>query len=313
MSSSPAAHAPSRLTEIPLLLLLALLWGSSYTLIKVAVATIPPFTMGAVRTLLGGLVLAAIVLLRRVEWPKDSGLVKRLYLQGLLNGVIPFTLVGWAEQSVGAGLATILNSTTPIFTFLLTVSIFRHEPVTARQLAGVALGMAGVCLIVGLEALQGLGREFLAQLALLIAAVSYSVGVIAGRRLAPDPMMSAAGTMLCAATILVPLSLIVDQPWTLEPSTASAISVVALALFNTGLGYMVYFRLIHTLGSVGTTAQAYIRVPIGVALGVFFLGEMLSPTLGIGLICVVAGVAAMTMKRRSRKSAAEAATAAQLL
>jgi drug/metabolite transporter (DMT)-like permease len=242
--------------------------------------------------------------LRGVTWPNDPALWRRLYLQGLLNGVIPFTLVGWAEQTVGAGLATILNSTTPIFAFLLTIAIFQHERVTARQLAGVVLGMAGVCLIVGLEALQGLGREVLAQLALLVAAASYGMGVIAGRRLAPDPMMSAAGTMLCAASLLVPLSIVVDQPWTLQPSNASLAAVIALALFNTGLGYVIYFRLIQTLGSVGTTAQAYIRVPIGVAAGVIFLGEMLSPTLGIGLICVVAGVAAMTMKRRSARAPA---------
>jgi drug/metabolite transporter (DMT)-like permease len=294
---NPAQPASPPVTEILLLLVLATLWGVSYTLIKVAVETVPPLSMGAGRTVVAAMILLAIVRLRGLTWPRDPALWGRLYLQGMLNAVLPFTLVGWAEQTVDASLATILNSTTPIFTFLFTLVIFQHERLTGRQLFGVAIGMAGVCLIIGLEALQGLGREVLAQLALLAAAACYSFGVIVGRRLAPDPMMSAAGTMLCAATVLVPLSLAVDQPWTLEPSTSSLFAVLALGVFNTGLGYIIYFRLIHTLGSVGTTAQAYIRVPIGVAAGVFLLGEALSPTVGIGLICVVVGVAAMTMRR----------------
>jgi drug/metabolite transporter (DMT)-like permease len=296
--SGPKGASRAGFTDILLLLLLATLWGTSYSLIKVAVATVPPISVGAGRTLLAGLVLSTIIRFRGVSWPKDPALWRRLYLQGVLNGVIPFTLVGWAELTVDASLATILNSTTPIFAFLLTVAIFRHERMTGRHLAGIGLGMAGVCLIVGIEALQGLGREVVAQLALLAAAVSYSVGVIVGRNLAPDPMVSAAGTMLCAATILVPLSLVVDQPWTLQPSTASVLAVLALALFNSALGYIIYFHLIGTLGSVGTTAQAYIRVPIGVAAGVLLLGESLSPTIWMGLLCVVAGVAAMTMTRR---------------
>jgi drug/metabolite transporter (DMT)-like permease len=109
---------------------------------------------------------------------------------------------------------------------------------------------------------------------------------------------------LCASTILVPLSLIVDQPWTLQPSTVSLLAVLALAIFDSALGYIIYFHLITTLGSVGTTAQAYIRVPIGVAAGVLLLGESLSPTIWIGLVCVVAGVAAMTMRTRRAEAVA---------
>jgi drug/metabolite transporter (DMT)-like permease len=108
-------------------------------------------------------------------------------------------------------------------------------------------------------------------------------------------MAPAAGSLLSGAAILIPLSLAVEQPWTLTPSTSSLLALLALAVFSTALAFVIYFRLIQTLGSVGTTAQAYLRVPIGVGLGVLFLGERPSTTAWIGLACVVIGVAAMTI------------------
>jgi drug/metabolite transporter (DMT)-like permease len=111
-------------------------------------------------------------------------------------------------------------------------------------------------------------------------------------------MVPAAGSLVSGAAILIPLSLVVDRPWTLVPSTASLLALLGLSLFSTALAFVIYFRLIQTVGSVGTTAQAYLRVPIGVAIGVIFLGENLTPTAWIGLGCVVAGVAAMTIPAR---------------
>jgi drug/metabolite transporter (DMT)-like permease len=213
--------------------------------------------------------------------------------------VVPFTLIAWGEQTVQAGLATILNSTAPIFTFLLTAFIVRHEPVTARKLFGVIAGIAGICLIVGIEALSGLGQTLLAQLAIVAATICYAGAAIFGRSFkGHNPMVPATGSMLCGAAILIPASLAIDRPWSLAPSLDSILALLALSLFSTALAFTIYFRLLHTLGSVGTTSQAYLRVPIGVAIGVLFLGESLTSTAWIGLICVVAGVAAMTIPAR---------------
>jgi drug/metabolite transporter (DMT)-like permease len=111
-------------------------------------------------------------------------------------------------------------------------------------------------------------------------------------------MAPAAGSLLCGAAILMPISIAVERPWTLAPSSSSVLALLGLAVFSTAFAFVIYFRLIQTLGSVGTTAQAYLRVPIGVALGVLLLGESLSPTAWIGLGCVVVGVAAMTVPAR---------------
>jgi drug/metabolite transporter (DMT)-like permease len=228
--------------------------------------------------------------------------------QACLNSVIPFTLIAWAERSLDAGLATILNSTSPIFTFLLTLAIARHEPATARKLFGVLAGMAGICLIVGVQALSGIGEQLAAQIATVLATICYAGAAIFGRGFKGlDPMAPAAGSLVCGAAILIPIGLVVDRPWTLAPSMSSILALLGLAVFSTALAFVIYFRLIQTLGSVGTTAQAYLRVPIGVALGVVFLGESPSPTAWVGLGCVVIGVAAMTIPARRVIAASEAA------
>src|ERR1700704_866733 len=285
--------------DFALLALLATLWGASYTFIKLGVASIPPITLIAARTLIGGLLLLIILRWAGLSLPRDAATWRRFLFQACLNSVIPFTLIAWAERSLDAGLATILNSTAPVFTFLLTFAITRHEPVSLRKLFGVLAGLAGICLIVGVQALGGTGEPFVAQIAVVVATICYAGAAIFSRGFKGlDPMAPAAGSLLSGAAILVPLSLVVEQPWTLTPSTNSLLALLALAVFSTGLAFVIYFRLIQTLGSVGTTAQAYLRVPIGVGLGVVFLGERPSATAWIGLACVVIGVAAMTIPAR---------------
>jgi drug/metabolite transporter (DMT)-like permease len=236
---------------------------------------------------------------RGLRLPKDAATWRRFLFQACLNSVIPWTLIAWGERSLDAGLATILNSTSPIFTFFLTLAMTRHETLSARKLFGVVAGMAGICLIVGVQALAGLGVQLTAEIATVTATICYAGGAIFSRGFRGlDPMVPAAGSLLCGAAILVPLSLAVDHPWTLAPTTSSILALAGLAVFSTAFAFVIYFRLITTLGSVGTTAQAYLRVPIGVALGVIFLGETLTSTAWIGLGCVVIGVAAMTIPAR---------------
>jgi drug/metabolite transporter (DMT)-like permease len=291
-----SSQGPNHLVEIALLALLATLWGASYTFIKLGVATIPPLTLIAARTLIAGLLLLAIMRWRGLSLPRNAATYGRFLFQACLNSVVPFTLIAWAERSLDAGLATILNSTSPIFTFLLTLAITRHEALTARKLLGILAGLTGICLIVGVQALGGLGQQLAAQVAIVVATICYAGAAIFSRGFKGlDPMAPAAGSLLCGAVILLPVSLVVDRPWTLAPSMSSLLALLGLSVFSTAVAFVIYFRLIQTLGSVGTTAQAYMRVPIGVALGVVFLGETLSPTAWVGLGCVVIGVAAMTI------------------
>ncbi len=221
----PHPDQPLIAVELALLLLLATLWGASYTFIKVAVATIPPLTLIAARTAIAGAFLLAIMRWRGVRLPRDAASWRRFLFQACLNSVVPFTLIAWAEQSLDAGLATILNSTSPIFTFLLTAAITRHETVTAQKLFGVLAGIVGICLIVGVQALGGLGTELVAQIAIVAATICYAGAAIFSRGFRGlDPMAPAAGSLICGTAILTPASLIVDHPWTLAPSMSSVLS-----------------------------------------------------------------------------------------
>jgi drug/metabolite transporter (DMT)-like permease len=292
-------ETPNVTKELALLLALSTLWGASYSFIKIGVETIPPVTLIAARTFIAGAILLAVIRWRGLSLPRDATTWRRFLFQACLNSVVPFTLIAWAEQTTDAALATILNSTSPIFTFLLTALVTRHEAVTGRKLFGVGAGIVGICLIVGLQALAGLGQELWAQLAIVAATICYAGAAIFGKNFKGlDPIMPAAGSLICGATVLIPVSLVTERPWTLAPSMYSILALLALAVFSTALAFVIYFRLVQTLGSVGTTAQAYLRVPIGVAISVVFLGESLSPNGLIGLLCVIVGVAAMTIPSR---------------
>jgi len=293
--------ALNHIRELALLVLLATLWGASYTFIKVGVETIPPVTLIAARTFIASVVLLATLRAHGMALPTDATVWRRFLVQACLNSVVPFTLIAWAEQSLDAGLATILNACSPIFTFLLARGLARQGSATGRQLFGVVCGMIGICLIVGVQALDGIGQQLTAELAIIVATICYAGAAMFSRHFQGlDPILPATGSLVCGTLVLVPASLIVDRPWTLQPSVNSIAALICLAVFSTALAFTLYFRLIRTLGPIGTTAQAYVRVPIGVGIGAAFLGEMLAATSWIGLVCVIAGVAAMTLPKRSQ-------------
>jgi len=204
---------PNLARELALLLLLATLWGASYTFIKLGVATIAPITLIAARTAIAGLLLVAIMRWRGVRLPRDGATWRRFLLQACLNSVIPWTLLAWGERSVDAGLATILNSASPIFTFLLTAALTRHEAASPRKLVGVVAGMTGICLIVGVDAFGAIGEGLVAELAIVVATLCYACAAIFGRNFKGlDPMAPAAGSLLAGAAFLIPASLVLRVP-----------------------------------------------------------------------------------------------------
>jgi drug/metabolite transporter (DMT)-like permease len=278
-----------------LLLLLSTLWGASYTFIRVGVETIPPITFMAGRTSLAAVLLLLYLRAASVPLPRDVSVWKQFGVQALLNSVVPFTLLAWAEREVQAGIATILNSTAPVLAFAGTALLTRHEPVSKLKLLGVVAGLVGTCLAIGPSALEGGGGRLVPQLAIVCATVCYAAAAIYGRSFnGLHPALPAAGSLAVGAIALVPASLVVDRPWSLHPSRESLFALGALAVFSTALAMVIYFRLVRTIGSVGTTAQAYLRVPVGVFIGVLFLNESLPSTAWWGMACVVGGVLAMS-------------------
>jgi len=282
--------------ELALLGLLAGLWGSSYLLIKIALATIPPITLIALRVSIAAAFLVMVMRCQGTPFRRDWRTWRMLLIQAFFNSIASWTVLAWGQQHVDSGLAGVLNSTSPIFVFFITLLFTRHEAVTAWKLAGASLGLAGVALIVGLDALHGIGRQIAGQLAVLLGALLYAGAAIHGRRFsAIPPTVTAAGTMIWATVCLVPLSLAVDRPWTLTPSAGSIAAAAVLGLFCTGVALLLYFRLVRTIGSMGVASQSYLRAGVSVVLGTFVLGERISPASGLGLALILLGVLAINV------------------
>ena len=286
--------------EFALLAVLASLWGSSYLLIKVALTSYPPITLMAFRVTLAAAFLVVVMRVRGVSLPRDSHTRRILFVQSMLNSSVAWLALAWGQQFLPSGLAGVLNSTSPLFVFLLT-GLSASATKSIPKLVGVFLGFLGVALVVGLDALQGLGQQALAQGAVLFAAFLYGCAAINGKRLAHVPSLATAtGTMLCAMITLVPLSLAFDQPWNIQPTVKATLAAATLAILGTGVALIIYFRLIKTLGPMGVASQSYLRSSVSVMLGMLILGEQLSGTVLVGLVIIIVGVALINWPARHR-------------
>jgi len=289
--------------EIGLLLLLSLIWGSSFTLIKVALPTIPPFTMVAARVTIAAVLLILVALAQGHALPRQGPVWAAFVVQGLLQSALPFTLISWGETHITSGLAGVLNATPPMFVLAIALSTGRgREAISGRKIIGVALGLAGVALTMRVDARSGFGTTApLAQAAVLAASFCYALAPIWGQRFANLPaIVTAAGAMSCAAALMLPIAAVLDRPWTLAPTMQAIMAVLALASVCTALAMVIYFRLIHTLGPLGTTSGSYLRAGFAVALGTTLLGESFTGSMLAGMTFIVIGVMAVTGPMRKR-------------
>lgn len=282
--------------DYALLLALACCWSSTYPLTKIGLGSIPPITFISARSLIAALFLLAILRARGLRIPTDIGAWKLFAQQQTINSTIPFLLITWAQQYVPAANTVVLASTTPIFAFLITWGITRHEPATLLKLVGAILGLAGTAAIIGLDALAHLDSNIFAEIVILLATISFACATIFGLRLREyDPMVVAAGSLMFGGLLLLPVALVVDHPWTLRPTTEAYAAVVTMGIFSSALGLMLFYMCLGRLGTLTTNAQGYLRIPIGVGLSVLLLGESVPANLALGLVLVMAGVAAMTI------------------
>ena len=292
--NNPRNTLSSQWTEFALLGLLSLLWGGSYALINLAVETITPVTLVAIRVMIAASVLWLVVIACKKHIPKAARTWRKFLIQAMLGFVIPFTMITWGQQFVPSGLAGILNSTTPIFVFLASAFLAHGERSSGEHIFGVMTGLGGVCLLIGLEALEHIGTDLAGQLAITGATVSYAAAMIYGKtfkEIAPE--VTAACTLTLASCLLLPASFIVEDPLALSPSQSSVLSLVTLAVLCTAGAFTLYFRLVNTLGSVGTSSVAYSRAAIAVIIGVLLLGESFGFGTALGMVAVLTGVVAI--------------------
>ena len=298
VSGAPRNSGPDR-ANLLALLGLGIIWGSSFLFIKLAVRTVPPITLATVRVLLAAISLCIVLRVRKLRLPWFGSTWAVFLLVGLLNGALPFTLISAAEIYIDSGLAAILNASMPIFTIFIAHFFTSDERLTWLRVAGVLVGLSGVVVLVGPEALYGIGTNFWAQMAVVGAALSYALGAILGRRFLKGypAVISATGQFIGGAVILIPFSLFVDSPWTLRPSWTALGALASLSLLGTSFAYLLYYYLLKNAGATYTSLVTYLLPLTGVLWGVLLLGENLRWQALLAMALILGGVA-LSGKRR---------------
>lgn len=278
--------------EWGLLIALSILWGGSFLFAKVAVGDLPPLTVVFLRVAIAALALIVVVRVMGLALPKGRDWWP-FVVMGAINNVLPFTLLFWAMTEVSSGLAAILNATTPLSTVLLAHLLTTDERMSLPKVLGVLVGLCGVAVLIGVDALDGLGLAVLAQFACIGAGLCYALATIWGRRLSGrPPLVVATGQVTASSLLLIPIVLVVDRPWTLSmPSAATIASVAALALASTALAYILYFRILRTAGATNLSLVTFLVPVSALALGAAFLGEAVTPSNVLGMALIGAGLA----------------------
>ena len=286
-----------------LLLLLALLWGSSFFFYKILVAALPPLTV-----VLGRLGIAAIAMnlwlaATGQSVPLAKGRWLRFLLLGFLNNALPFTLVVWSEIHISSGMASILSATMPIFMVAVAHWGTDDEKLSWAKSAGIGLGILGVMILVGPDAYAG-GSSVWGELAVVVAACVYAFAAIYSRQFKDlPPLVAATGQVSGGAVIMVPLSLLLDHPWSLPmPDAGVWASLLAIALINTALAYFVYYRMLAGTGVTHISLVTLLNPVIALLLGAVFLGEGVTTRALAGMVVIGAGLATIDgglFKRRS--------------
>jgi len=285
------------------LLALAILWGTSFLVIKIALREIAPVTLVAARFVIAASVLSVAVLARGLRLPTSRRVWGHYLLMSLIGNSIPFTLIAWGQIEVDVGLAGILMGVMPLMTLLLAHFFVPGERMTPRMAVGFAVGFIGLVALFGPEALLELGGEssdLLRQLAIALAAICYATNTIITRRLGTlDPLVSATTVMWITSAIMVPAALWVDRPWDTTLSGLSIASVVWLGLFATALATILYFRIIQRAGPTFLSLINYMIPVVALAAGVIVLDEVLVETVLIGMALILTGLAISQLGSRT--------------
>jgi len=304
MSVAGSGISPTMGTaEWLLLLLLAALWGGSFFFFKILVNELPPFTVVLGRVGFAAIILQLYLLARRDPMPVTPRLWAQFLVMGLLNNVIPFTLIVYGETRISSGLASILNAMTPVFGVVVAHFFTTTEKLTWARGAGVLLGLGGVTVLTGSDAFTSLNQQDLVgEAACLLAALSYTFAGIYGRRFRGTPALKVATGQITASTlILLPVAAIVDQPWQLPaPSTAVWLAFAGIALLSTALAYLLYFHILAKAGATNLLLVTFLLPVSAVFLGWLALGEQLAPRSFIGMAVIGAGLACIDGRVLSR-------------
>lgn len=307
MSASPSSPPAMGAREWALLLGLSLLWGGSFFFGKVAVAQWPPLAVVLARVSMAAAMLYVVLRARGLDMRVGHRMWLAFFGMGLLNNLIPFSLIFWGQTQIESGLSAILNATTPVFGVIVAHLFGTNEKATPLKIGGVFAGLVGVAVLMGPDALSGFGGALLPQLACLGAALSYGFAGLYGRRFrALPPLVTATGQLSATTVMALPLVMLVNPPWTLPlPSLAVGSALVALALASTALAYVIFFEIMRKAGGTNAMLVTFLVPVSAILLGVGILGEALLPRHILGMAAIFAGLALIDGRLFRRRAKGE--------
>lgn len=259
------------------LLILAFIWGGSFLSVRVALDEIGPLTAVAHRTGWAMLILWTYIAIRRMSVPRDIRIWGAFLVMGVLNNVIPFTLMAWGQLHIETGLTSILNAATAIFGVIAAAIFFADERLSLRKAIGVTLGFFGVATAIGLSSLANFDLRSLGQLAVIGGTISYALaGVWARKTLGHlPPQIAAAGMVTGSSLVMIPLAWFVEGPISLSLQSGTWIAIGYYAVIATALAYLLYYRVLATAGSGNLMLCTLMVAPVAIVLGAVILDEAL--------------------------------------
>lgn len=275
-------------------LALGFLWGSSYLWIKIGLGSLPPLTLIAGRLSVGALFLALVVAVLREPLPRERRMYGHLLVMSVVNIVLPFILIGIGEQSIDSALASILNATVPLTVIVLAPLFLPDERVTLARVAGLAVGFAGVILLVAPGLVNPGDGNPAGELMMLGSSLCYGIGNVYARRNVRglSPTIPALFQVGFATLIIVPLALVVDRPFaTVTPAPEALVAVLWLGLLGSGVAYLLYFTILRAWGAMRTSMVSYLLPVVGILLGSIVLGETMTANRLGGTALIIAGIA----------------------
>ena len=274
------------------LLILGAIWGATFVFGRIAVMEIPPITLVLLRVGIAAVALHLWLLATGRSFAPALRMAGPLFLLSLFNNVIPFSLIFTGQTELGAGLASILNATTPFWTAIVAGALLSDERLTANKLVGVLIGIAGTAVMVGPGVLASLGGPVWAKLLVLGAALSYAFALILAKRITGlAPPIVATGQLTASTVIMLPVALMVDGGQGLAEASPSAwAAVLGIALLATAVAYILYFRIVAAAGASNASLVTLIVPASAILLGTVFLGERLEPFELAGIALIACGL-----------------------
>ncbi|MBY6115666.1 DMT family transporter [Mameliella alba] len=284
--------SPRAWTEM---VLLALIWGGSFLAIRTALDEIGPLTSVLFRTGIAAAVLWPLILWRRIPLPRGWRIWSALLVMGLLNNVIPFSLMAWGQLHIPTGLTSIFNATTAIFGVVVAAMVFADERLTPRKAIGVGLGFAGVVTAIGPSALLTLDLTSAAQLAVIAGTLSYALAAAWARIHLKGlaPLAAATGMLTSSTAVMIPLTLLTEGVPSPDMAPATWAGILYYALIATALAYLIFYRVLAMAGSGNTMLVTLLIPPVAITLGALVRGEALAPSAYVGLGLLAFGLSVL--------------------